>query len=203
MKKWLFLILFLAGACVPQPAYTVKVRGFSRTSFCGGYGIDENHVLTMNHCTKHGFDRVAKQNGEVIPMRVVQTWPEVDLALLETAEPMNLEAYAQLAEGEFDTPSDLFGFCPLAPVTRPVMRATEVDWLQSYCQTWVVLGSFSCSGDSGGTVQQNGKVAGVLLTIWDWGINPDMLEGNVVCIVPASLILQKLASSKLTVRSGR
>lgn len=197
MRLWSLLLLLLA-ACQPSPAYFVNVTRGASSGHCGGFAINESEVVTPDHCTKYGFDRVIKQNGEPVTFTVAERWPDVDLALLRTSEPLDLDYYATFEESKVGDLVDFFGLCDLVPVNRSAIRIQDYTWMgRPYCTTWGVV-VFSCKGDSGGPlILSNGSVAGMQVAVWDWGINNDrVLRGSAVCVVPASVIQERLDAGK-------
>lgn len=193
MRLWWIFVL-LSVACVPTPSYLVRVQGNTAGVYCGGQVIDGTHVVVANHCVVKGFDTVLRPSGEPLSSTVVARWPEIDLAVLETNEEIGVAQFARYAD---ETPASLgyvHGFCPLRINPRPaVLSSRAVDWgTRPYCQTWELLTWITCSGDSAGTIDWEGEVQGMVITVIDWGIDDAMLEGNLVCILPGSVIAQKL-----------
>ena len=186
----LILILTACGASEPPP-YVVTVEN-RYGGLCSGSAIDATHVLTAGHCINYRLDSV-QTSDHTVAARPVAVWREIDTALYETAEPMNLAAYA--TPGDFDPLATgyLFGSCGVwdSPSGRLVNYAGI--WSEiAYCGHWQVAMSVSCSGDSGGPVEQKGVVVGMMVSLSDWQIADDVKMGNQLCIVPTAAIQERL-----------
>lgn len=192
--RYLLLLSLLLVSCAASeqaPAYvmTVENRYGAR---CSGSAIDATHVLTAGHCVEYTLDRV-RTSDHTIPARPIAVWIEIDTALYETAEPMNLTEYA--TPGDFDplTTGYLFGSCGAwNSSSGRFVNYVGIRGDMPYCGHWQVEVAYSCSGDSGGIVEQNDNVVGMMVSMADWRITPDMRFGNQLCIVPTAEIQQRL-----------
>lgn len=193
--RYILLLSLLLTSCIASqpPAYFVGVGNDAPR--CGGYAIGPHLALTAEHCVNKGFTTVFA-GGKANQGRVAARWPEIDLALLETEQQIQVARYASLIDNYVEFGS-LYGFCPLRIPGRMVIPATPIDWgARPFCATWQVVGWIACSGDSGGVVDQDGRMAGMLVAIADWGIDEDLVEGDIVCVVPASLIRERLQQAR-------
>lgn len=152
----------LAGcaASEPTPGYLVQL-GSSSSWRCGGYAIDERHIVTANHC---GLLMLAQtSDGIEVGVRRVAMWPEIDTALYETAVAMRLDGYALLNAMAPGEPGYAFGYCPTwqsAAGRYAQFVSTETEPMQ--CHELQILMAWTCNGDSGGIVEQNGAVVAMI-----------------------------------------
>jgi len=160
-------------------------------AYCSGSAIDDTHILSAGHCVAYGLDTVTIE-GYASPIQAIAMWPEIDTALYETSKPMNLATYA--TPGDFSplTTAQLYGSCRLANHAGRLVTYTG-GWVDTpYCSGWRVAMTYSCSGDSGGPVTQDGRVVGMMVRLVDWQTRDDMSIGNQLCIVPATMIQKRL-----------
>jgi hypothetical protein len=156
----LILILTACAASEPSPQYLVRV-GSSYSWRCGGYAIDQWHIITADHC-QH-ISRALLADGATVPLRSVARWPAIDTAMYETDEPLHLDNYATLLPIAVDRPAYAFGFCPAwnsSAARFAEYTATEKEPL--YCHRFHMTGSYICNGDSGGVIEQDDNVVGMI-----------------------------------------
>lgn len=195
MKGLLLLLLIpVLGDCTPS--YFVMLTRVAPDSAyrCSGSMLDESHILTADHCLTLGTLRVETQAGDTTYAYPLARFPELDIAILRTVHPLELPAYASLAEVDKTRPAYLYGVCPHHFSTTP-RKAVWVkdDWRTSYgiaCDRWIVEKS-ACGSDSGGPVVQDGKLVGMILAVKSWWIAPTV-EGKEVCIVPSKAIMEEV-----------
>lgn len=190
--SWLILILTACTASEPPPAYLVRL-GSTYNWRCGGYAIDERHIVTAGHC---GLLMMAQtSDGTEVGMRRVAQWPEIDTALYETAVAMRLDSYAELRAMVPGEPAYAFGYCPLwRPTTARFAAYVDTETEPLYCHELQITGAWICSGDSGGIIEQGGAVVGMIAQFRGDSFASE--DGPTVaystCAVPGEAIAQRV-----------
>lgn len=198
MKRFLLLLLVLVlGACTPS-YFVMLTRITPDGSYrCSGSVLDPNHILTADHCLALGTLRIETQQGKTTYAYPLTRFPELDVAVLRTVQPLDLPSYASLGEVDKTQPAYLYGVCPHHFSTTPrKVRWVSDDWQTNYgiaCDKWIVENS-ACGSDSGGPVIQNGKLVGMTLAVKSWWILP-AVEGKEVCIVPSKVLMGEVWTS--------
>jgi hypothetical protein len=126
----------------------------------------------MDHCVGDA-KRLVTQRGQETEVEVVARYPEIDVALLQPAESLDVTQFAEFREPERGEPVLVFGACPWYFVHVPkradyVSEYKNDEPFQSYhLQLWRVWGENRvCGGDSGGPAVQNGHVVGLVHAVW-------------------------------------
>jgi len=201
MMKYLLLclcLLVLVG-CVPaqteMPDSLVMLTGTLATADkrCTGFLPDSTHILTANHCANNYLVRVITQYGQEAGVKVLQRWPDIDIALLAPDTPLYADQYATLGKANLQSAALAYGACPqfFTHVPRPLVYVNEEHFSDgSECQIWFAPQAV-CGGDSGGIVTQGDQVIGIMTGVetyyffWAYGQN--------ACIVPAPVIEAHMA----------
>lgn len=201
--KYCFLLLFLLGGCTPSPTkmppYIVMLGQITpdMNGRCTGIALDQWRILTADHCLSLAAFRVETQYGQSVYAYPIQRFPDIDIALLQTALPLSLPGYALTGDANKNETAYLFGICPqhFAHVPRLVFFQ-EHDWFIDEgtvsCEKWITQTS-SCGGDSGGLIIQDGKFVGMAIGVRSWWKMQGKIEGREVCIVPTNVIMEKLS----------
>jgi hypothetical protein len=194
--KYLIFIMLLLAACAstePTPAYLVRLAS-DGGAHCSGIAINERWIITADHCHVYGLDTVYAADHPPTAAYLMAVWPEIDTAMYMTDEALRLSEYATLRTADTAQVAYLFGGCPLWPQgAGRFTKYTGQDWAEyPYCQAWQVSGAWSCSGDSGGIITQDGNIVGMSVRITDWGVDPGRKVGNVICVVPGETILARM-----------
>lgn len=197
IRKCVFVLLssLLLTACAasePTPPYLVRIGG-AYDWRCGGYVIDEHHIITAAHCGQ--MTRARTQDGATVEVRMMTHWPEIDTALYLTDEYLGLAAYATMSSIETDKPAYAFGYCPLwQSSTARFAEYTTTETSPLYCHELHIAGSWICNGDSGGIIEQNGNVVAMIAQFRG---NPLAAQNGrtfayATCAVPGELIAQRV-----------
>lgn len=190
----LAMLLTACASAEPTPPYLVRI-GNAYSWQCGGYAIGPHHIVTANHCAKYRLSRVQVGDREPIAARVVARWPAVDTAIVETDKPMELSAYATFQDVAPNQPAFAFGHCPMwRPTVARFAQFAGIDSEPMYCHNFHIAGAWTCSGDSGGIIEQDGAVIGMISKFsgdalaLSGGIN----VGYATCAVPGKTIQAKI-----------
>ena len=193
--KYLIALCLILAACTasePPPAYLVRL-GSSYAWRCGGYAIDEHHIITAAHCGE--LTRAQTGDDITVDVRLVTTWPEIDTALYQTDEYLGLDSYAVLRSMAPGEPAYAFGYCPLwksSAARFAQYTATETEPL--YCHELHMNGAYICSGDSGGIIEQGGAVVGMISRFrgTSFALNATTTIAYSMCAVPGEAIAEKV-----------
>lgn len=195
--KYLFMLAMLLAACAatePQPPYIIRI-GNAYSWQCGGYAIDAFHIVTASHCAKYHLSRAQVGDREPIAARVVARWPAVDTAIVETDEPIGVNSYATFGDVAPDKPAYAFGYCPMwRPAVARFAQFTGIDSEPMYCHNFRIAGAWTCSGDSGGIIEQDGAVVG-MISKFDgkaFALEGGRTVGYATCAVPGKTIQAKI-----------
>ena len=175
---YLVVALALAGCAGPggMPPYLVMLTNNypSATDRCSGAALDATRILTAAHCAD--LPRVVTQLGQEAHVSVLRSWPDDDVAVLESDEPLYLSQFAQLARPAAGI-AYVWAVCPyyfpqsvrfaffFGPAVADLWDgATKVydRW-----STSPIMGDSQeiCGGDSGGLVVQTDSVVGMITAV--------------------------------------
>ena len=193
-------LLFLLSGCpapivdLPPPYLVMLAQTMPSQSRCAGVLLDSWHVLTADHCVDRGFLRVETQYGQTMQATPLHRWDEIDVAILTLPFALYAPRYARLVVPDTALAGRIYGLCPQHFVHTPRAARYMGQWHESSKwagQMWGVW-TTACGGDSGGVLVQNGNVAGVVVAVQDWYLFSSSVEGDLVCIVSAELVIERL-----------